>query len=161
MEGKRFCRVISDWDYKGRMVNLSILGYISKALTKYQHAIPTHPQYHPYKSNPTQYGAKVQHVLEPYTSATITKYQIKHFQDIFGTLIYHGRAVKTVTALSAISSRQAKVTESVFNACQKLLKYVATHPNADILYHTSDMILAQYTDVSYLSYHGEKRQAAA
>ena len=76
-----------DWNYKGEMVDISMPGYISKALTRYQHNYPKRPQYQPYKSTPIQYGAKVQHVVEPDTSAPLTKYQIKNVQDIVSTLI--------------------------------------------------------------------------
>ena len=96
-----------NWDYKGQMVDLSMPGYINKVITKYQHTIPQRPQHHPYKYTPIQYGAKFQHVVEPDTSAPLTKDQIKKFQDIFGTLIYYGQAVDPTifTALSAITSR--------------------------------------------------------
>ena len=116
------------------MVDLSIHGYISKALTNYQHAIPPRPKHHPYKSTLIQYGTKFQHVIESDTSAPLNKYQIKNVQYIVGTLLYYGRASNPtiVTALSAIASCQYKVTESVLSACHQLLDYVATHPNAVI-----------------------------
>ena len=136
-------------------------GYISKALTKYQHDIPPRPQHQPYKYTPIQYGAKVQNDIEPDTSAPLKKYQIKHVQDIVGTLLYFGRAVDPiiVTALSGFASSQSKGTEAVLRACHQLLDYVATHPNAAIRYHASEMILALDTDTSYLSEHGVKRRA--
>ena len=46
-------------------------------------------------------------------------------------------------------------------ACHQLLDYLATHPNAAIRYHASDMILAFDTDASYLSEVGAKSRAAA
>ena len=51
-KGKLFCGVSVDWDYKGKMFGLSMPGHISKALLKYQHAIPPLPQNHPYKFTP-------------------------------------------------------------------------------------------------------------
>ena len=44
--------------------------------------------------------------------------------------------------------------------CHQLLDYVATHPNAGIRFHASDMILAVHTDASYLSEPGGKSRAA-
>ena len=145
------------------MAELSLPGYIRKSLTMYQHTISTCPQHNPHKCTPIQYGAKFQHVVEPDTSAPLTKYQIKHVQDIFGTLIYYELVVNPtiVTDLSAIASCQAKGTEVVLNACHQLLYYVATNPNAAAQFHASDMILALGTDVSYLSRHGGKIQAVA
>ena len=153
MERKPFCGVILNWDYKGEMVDLSMHDCIRKSLTKYQHAIPTRPQNQPYKSTPIQYGAKVQHVVEPDPSAPLTKHQIKHIQDIFGTLLYYRQAVNPtiVTALSSISSRRSKVTEAVLNACHQLIDYLATHTNTFIRYHASGKIIVIYTDASYWS----------
>ena len=62
-KGKRFCGASLEWDYKGRMVDLSMPGYINKALPNYQHYIPSRPKHHPYKSTPIQYGAKVQQIV--------------------------------------------------------------------------------------------------
>jgi hypothetical protein len=47
------------------------------------------------------------------------------------------------------------------NACHQLLDYVATHPNADIRYTASNMILAVHTNASYLSEHNTCSQASA
>ena len=46
-------------------------------------------------------------------------------------------------------------------ACHQLLYYLATHPDTDIWYHASDMILAFETDASYLSELGGEIRAAA
>ena len=138
-------------------------GYIIKALTKYQHAIPERPQHQPYKYTSIQYGANIRHIVEPDTSAPLTKGQIKHVQDIVCTLLYYGRAFDPtiLTSLSAISFRQVKGTEAVLIAYHQLLDYVATYPNAVIRYHASEIILALDTDASYLSENDGKIRAAA
>ena len=109
-------------------------GYISKVLTKYQHAIPPLPQHQPYKSIPAQYCAKVQHFLEQDTSALPIKDQIKHVQNIIGTLIQYVQAANTnvVATLSSISPHQAKNTEAALRENHQLLDYVETHSNAAI-----------------------------
>ena len=89
-EGIIFCGVSLDWNYKGKMFDFSMIGYISKALIKYQHHFHNHTQHQPYKSTPIQYGAKVQNIVELDTYPPLTKYQIKHVQDNFGTLLYYG-----------------------------------------------------------------------
>ena len=101
------------------MIDFFVPGCISKALPKYQQAIPARPQHQPYKSTPIQYGANVQHVVEPDTSAPLTKDQIKNVQDIDSTLLYYGRAVNPTifASLSAIPYRQSKITEAVINTC--------------------------------------------
>ena len=45
-------------------------------------------------------------------------------------------------------------------ACHQLLDYLVNHPDADIRYHDSDMILAFDTEAYYISELGGKRRAA-
>ena len=54
-------------------------------------------------------------------------------------------------ALSAIASEQASATENTEKKCTQLLDYLATHDNARICYHASDMVLNIHSDASYLS----------
>jgi hypothetical protein len=56
--GRAYCGLTLDWDYKNRTVDLSIPGYIKDALHKYQHAAPAHPEHAPHTWNPPIYGAK-------------------------------------------------------------------------------------------------------
>jgi hypothetical protein len=92
----------------------------------------------------------------------LDKTQIKHIQDVVGTLLYFGRAVDPTlaVALAAISARQANGTHTVAAAVRQLLDYVATHPNPAIRYVASDMILTLHTDDSYLSELEGKSRAA-
>ena len=162
-EGKLFCGITLDWDYKMGHVDLSVPGYVKRKMTKYQHPKPTRPQHSPYLAAPIEYGVKVQQPTQADTTAPLTAEQIKHVQDIVGTFIWYGRACDPTlsAALSAIGSRQTKGTDAVLAACHHLLDYLATHPNAAIRYQSSDMILAFDTDASYLSEVGGKSRAAA
>jgi hypothetical protein len=143
------------------MVDLYMPDYISKALLKYQHQAPLKPQHAPYKSTSIQFGAQVQTVMTD-TTAPFFKECIKRMQDIVRKLLFYGRAVDPtiLPAISSIASQQAQGTEAVANACHQLLDYVATHPNADICYLTSNMILAVHTNASYLSKHNARSQAS-
>jgi hypothetical protein len=131
-------------------------GYINKAIKKYQHPMPTAPQDTPYAVAPIQYGAKVQQVKINTTSPLSTA-ELKQVQDIVGTLLYYAQAIHPtlLAALSTIAAQQANGTQAEANVCKQLLNYVATHPN-----HAYDMILAVYTDTSYLSEAGGKSSAA-
>jgi hypothetical protein len=162
-EGKLFCGVSLDWNYKMGHVDLSVPGYVERKLIKYQHPKPKHPQHSPYLAAPIEYGAKVQAPVPADNTTLLSDEQIKHIQDVVGSFIWYGRACDPTlaAALSAIGSRQAKATKSVQQAAHHLLDYLATHPNAAIRYHASDMILAFDTDASYLSEVGGKSRAAA
>jgi hypothetical protein len=53
--------------------------------------------------------------------------------------------------LNDIATEQTKVTEKTQAATNQMLDYLATHPDAKIRYHASDMVLHIHSDVSYLS----------
>jgi hypothetical protein len=53
--------------------------------------------------------------------------------------------------LNDISTEQIKATEKTQAAADQLLDYLATHHDAKIRYHKSDMILHIHSDASYLS----------
>jgi hypothetical protein len=53
--------------------------------------------------------------------------------------------------LNYIETEQTKTTEKTQAATNQLLDYLATHPDAVISYHASDMILHINSDASYLS----------
>ncbi len=136
-------------------------GYIGNALKKYQHPMPTAPQDAPYAAAPVQYGAKV-HRVETDTTFPLSPAELKCVQDILGTILYYAPAANPtlLAALSAIAAQQSNGTQAVANACNQLLDYVTTQPNAGLWYHACDMILAVHTDASYLSKIGGKSRAA-
>jgi hypothetical protein len=53
--------------------------------------------------------------------------------------------------LNEIATEQTKTTENTQAAPDKLLDYLAMHPDTTIRYHASDMILHIHNDASYLS----------
>ena len=67
--------------------------------------------------------------------------------------MYYRRAVNltVLPALSSISREQTSATENTEKKCAQLLDYLATHDNARIRYHASDMVLNIHSDASYLS----------
>jgi hypothetical protein len=54
-------------------------------------------------------------------------------------------------SLNDTATEQTKATEKTQAVANKLLDYLATHPDATIRYHKSDMILHIHSDASYLS----------
>jgi hypothetical protein len=53
--------------------------------------------------------------------------------------------------LNDIATEQTKATEKTQATTDQLLDYLATHPEAAIRYHASDMVLLIHSDASYLS----------
>jgi hypothetical protein len=56
-----------------------------------------------------------------------------------------------LTALSSIASAQAEPTEATMANVKHFLNYAATHQNAVLTYHTSDMVLVIHSNASYSS----------
>jgi hypothetical protein len=67
--------------------------------------------------------------------------------------LYYARAVDhtVLIPLNDIATEHTKAMEKTQAATNQMLDYLATHPDATIRYHTSNMILHIDSDASYLS----------
>jgi hypothetical protein len=52
------------WDYKNRTCDISMPGYVSNVLSKFQHKAPKHPQHTPSRYSTPVYGAKTQYATK-------------------------------------------------------------------------------------------------
>jgi hypothetical protein len=140
------------WDYKHRTCDISMPGYVSNVLSKFQHDAPTHPQHTPSRYVSTVYGAKTQYATKDETPP-ITAQPCLIIQKVTGSVLYYARAVDptVLMPLNDIATEQTKATEKTQAATNQMLDYLATHPDATIRYHASDMILHIHSDASYLS----------
>ena len=142
-----FCGMSIKWDYTSCTCNISMPGYIDKALAKYQQQNPTQPQHSQYKHIPTIFG-----VSTPPTptdrSPPMSPTGIKSIQDIVSILLYYAQAVDPTlaAALSSIATCQAKGTQAVQQACNQLFDYIATHLHESHEFIAFNMILAVNTD---------------
>jgi hypothetical protein len=62
--------------------------------------------------------------------------------------------------LNKISNSQSSPTKHTQKACDMLLDYLSTHPNATICYHASNMVLAVCFDAAYLVLPNASSRAA-
>jgi hypothetical protein len=140
------------WDYKNRTCDISMPGYVSNVLSKFQHDAPKHPQHTPSKYVTPVYGAKTQYTTQ-YEKPTLTAKQCLNIQKVTGSVLYYARAVEPIVLMPVndIVTEQTKATEKTQAATNQLLDYLATHPDSTIRYHASDMILHIHSDASYLS----------
>jgi hypothetical protein len=141
-----------NFDYTARTCNLSMPGYIDKALARFNVAQPTTAVDSPMLYTAPDYGQKSQLATADHT-ALLDAAGTKHVQEIVGVLLYYARAVDPtmLCAVSKIGSAQAKPTRAVLHAARHILEYAACHPNASITYRESDMRLITHSDASYLS----------
>jgi hypothetical protein len=112
-----------------------------------------HSQHSPHAWIAPDYGARVQYAPLEEDQIPLDKAGIKRLQEVIGTFLYSARAVDTtmLVALGTLAAAQTKGTEHTMKALVQLLDYAATHPDATIRFHKSDMILYAHSDASYLS----------
>jgi hypothetical protein len=127
-------------------------GYVSNVLSKCQHDTPKHPQHTPSKYVTPMYGAKTQYAAKDETPPLMAKQSLK-IQKVTGSIFYYAIAVDqtVIVPLNDIATEQTKATGKTQSTTNQLLYYLATHPDATIRYHASDMILHIHSDASYLS----------
>jgi hypothetical protein len=161
-DAERYCGLILKWDYNKRTVDLSMPGYIERALQRFRHTPPKKPQHNPYRYIQPEYGTTIQYEQEEDTSEQLDAAGKKRIQEILGTLLYYARAVDPtlLVTVSALARQQKAPTTNTMDAVNHLLDYCATHPDAVIRFHSSDMILHVESDASYLSEPNAKSRAA-
>jgi hypothetical protein len=142
-----------DWDYNGHKVHISMLNYTPKALTRFQHQAPSKPQHQSYLHVKPNYGAKAQYTEDTDTSALLSKEDKKFIQEVIGTFLYYVQCVDStmLVGLGSIATQQANPTENMMKKVQHFLDYASTHPDAIIMYHSSDMVLIGHSNALYLS----------
>jgi len=159
--GSSYLGFAIDWDYAAGHVDISMPGYVPKALLTLRHPAPTKPQHSPHRWTAPVYGQKVQ-LADSDLSPLLDQAGIKRVQQISGLFLYYSRSCDPtiIVALNEISNNQASPTEHTQAACNMLLDYLATHPDAKIRYHASDMVLAACSDAAYLVLPNARSRAA-
>jgi hypothetical protein len=99
-------------DYKNRTCDISMPGYVSNVLRKFQHDAPKHPQHTPSRYVTPVYGAKTQYVTKDETPPLTAK-QCLTIQKVTGSVLYYARAVDptVLMPLNDIATEQTKATE--------------------------------------------------
>jgi hypothetical protein len=126
--------------------------YVLNVLSKFQHDSPKHKQHTLSRYVMPVYGAKTQYATKDETPPLTAK-QCLTIQKVTVSVLYYARAVDPtiLMPLNDIATEQTKATEKTQAATNQMLDYLATHPDATIRYHASDMILNIHSDASYLS----------
>jgi hypothetical protein len=149
---KEYSGMSLKWGYKNRTFDISMHGYVSNMLSKFQHDSPKKMQHTPSKYVTPLYGSRTQDATK-YETPPLTAKQCLITRKVTGSVLYYARAVDptALMPLNDIATEQTKVTEKSQAATNQLLDYLATRPDATIRYHASDMILHIHSDASYLS----------
>ena len=160
--GSKYCGLTLTWDYDKHTVDISMPGYIERALLRFAHPHPPKPQHSPHAWTKPNYGAKTQFAPPDDTSDELPATDKTRIQEIIGVLLFYGRAVDStiITALGTIASQQASPTAKTMKSVLQTLDYCASHPNAVVRFNASDMILHVDSDASYLSAPKARSRAA-
>jgi hypothetical protein len=134
-KGERYCGLLK-WDYEGKKVHVSMPGYVTKALTRFQHPPPVKSQDQPYPHAKPNYGAKTQHATAEDTTPPLDKARKKFIQEVCRVFLFLARGVNggLLLTLSALASQQANSTEQTLALCKQFLDYMASQDKAVLTY---------------------------
>jgi hypothetical protein len=101
-----------EWDYDNRTCVISMPGYVSNVLSKFQHDAPKHPQHTPSLYVTPVYGAKTQYATKDETPPLTAK-QCLTIQKVAGSVLCYARAVDptVLMPLNDIATEQTKATK--------------------------------------------------
>ena len=152
-EGKIYCFITLGWNYEERNLDISMPGYIKKALLKYKHEAPTKPHHPPYRIPPKKYGIGEKYPIPEDEYPEATEEDIKYVQGFVRIILFYARAVDMtfLVTLNTIDTKQASSTHKKVKTMKDLLEYAATNTNARIIYRASDTILKINSNAYYLS----------
>lgn len=153
-EGTFYLGMTLKWDYNKvhtmQSVIKSMPGYVKIALLRFGHI-----------------ARRIMHAASPYTAPTYGKHQQlapttdpttftpaqrKRLEEILGIFLYYGRAIDNTMlhALNDMASQIAMGNKKTNEAIECFLDYAATHPETEIKYVASDMVLQAESDAAYL-----------
>jgi hypothetical protein len=91
-EAKVYLCMFLKWDYKNRTCNISMPGYVSNVLSKFEHDAPKHPQHTTSRYVTPVYGAKTQYAIRDETPPLTAK-QCLNIQEVTGSILYLARSL--------------------------------------------------------------------
>ncbi len=114
---------------------------------------PRRPQHAPYPFTQWRYGKQESNATTLEERKLLDKDKKKFIQQVVGSDLYYGRAIDNtmLPSLNTIALNQSNATEKEEEDVQHFLDYCATHTEATLRFHKSNMILWGSSDASYLS----------
>ena len=160
--GSRYCGLTLEWDYENRTCDMSMPGYIERALQRFKHIAAPKAEHSPHPWQRPTYGAKTQFAAMPDESPSLDAADKTRILEVLGTLLFYARAIDStmLTAIGELDTEQSQATKSTMDKLAQLLNYCAAHPDAVVRFTASDMILAVESDASYLSVVKGRSRAA-
>ena len=150
LTGTKFLGFDLKWDYTKRTCALSMPTCIPSLLHKLSFVQQPSPTHSPLPFTPPTY-AKIQHATQKEKS-TLPPEKITHIQKVIGSLLYYAHSLDNVllASLNHLATDISTADATTLANIDHILNYVATYPNAKLLFKSSDMILRAHSDGSYL-----------
>ena len=127
--GSLYCGIILNWNCAARILNVSILVFVTDALNIFQHSTPSILHHSPHQWSTTKYGSiSPQMSQQPDDSPSIAPAVSNIFHQVVGTLFYYYHAVQPtiMVTLDTITSEQVNITQAMSKNMSQLLNYAAT-----------------------------------
>jgi hypothetical protein len=115
-------RMTLKWDHQKEKFDISIPGYVSNVLRKFQQDATKHPQHNPSQYVTPVYGAKTQYATKDETPP-LRAQQCLTILKVTGYVLYYARAVDVTVLmpLNDIATEQTKATEKTQTTTNQLL----------------------------------------
>ena len=124
LTGSNYCGMTFDWVYDKGYVDVSMPGYIRKALARLNHICTKVPQLSPHAHVPFRYVAKGTQQFTPTgdTSPLLSPSDRRHIQQIVGILLNYDRYLDytILPALNDISREQARPTMNSIRKAERV-----------------------------------------
>jgi hypothetical protein len=158
--GGKYVGLTIQFDRKARTCAISMPGYVQKALERFGITKGSSNTNSPAIYTPPKYGQSEQLTVID-DSAPLPADRAKRIQEIVGVFLFYARAVDPtmLTTINKIGSVQSKPTVAVEQAAERFLQYAATWPDAQVVFHASDMRLICHSDASHLSETSSRSRA--
>jgi len=162
-KAQRYVGITIHHDLVKHRIEISVPGYIANTLERFGIEPKPHGTHAPAPSPEKRYYDKTPQEATSDDSPPVGPTEQKFIQEVVGVLGWYARAVDPtiICAVNKLASRQARPTEAVVKDALQLLDYVATYPDATIVYEPSDMMLQLHSDASWLSESESRSRAAA
>ena len=136
--------------------------YIRELIKKLKHTPPEKPVHAPHRWSEPVYGQKVQYAKDIDSTPYLDDKGKRRIQSVVGSCLYYCRALDGTihTALNDIGYQQAKPAANTKVEADWLLDYLCTHPDAQLKFVASDMVLWVDSDAAYLVKPGAKSRMA-
>jgi Reverse transcriptase (RNA-dependent DNA polymerase) len=149
---QKYVGITLDHNKKKRYIDMSIPGYVEKAIQRFQRTNLKGAD-SPIIYVPPNYGKHQQEAPMVEPAVPLTAAETHELQEIVGVFLFYSRAVDPtmLTAINKIASRQAKPTSLIKQEVERFLQYANKWPNATMRVRASNMKLVCHSDGSYLS----------